>query len=73
MRGVLRKKGGFAGKEWQSRYFVPSPQDGQVLEYFITEAHIHPQGSFSLAGATVSSVDVKGTDVIQVCFVSSLP
>jgi len=68
MQGVLRKKGGALNREWQERYFSPSKEDPQEIQYFLSDNHAHPQGSFSLVGATVTSMDVKGKKIIEVCF-----
>ena len=66
MQGVLKKKGGLANREWQERYFCSTPANPQEVQYFLSEEHVNPQGSLSLAGASVTSVDVKGKNVIEV-------
>ena len=66
MQGVLKKKGGALNREWQERYFSPSKDDPQEIQYFLSDNHAHPQGTFSLVGATVSSTDVKGKKIIEV-------
>lgn len=66
MQGNLKKKGGLANREWQERYFCSSPANPQEIQYFLSQNHINPQGSLSLAGATVNSVDVKGKNIIEV-------
>ena len=52
--------------EWQDRYFRPSAENGQVLEYLISAEHMHVQGSFDMAGATVAAVPVKEKTAIEV-------
>jgi hypothetical protein len=62
----LKKKGGLLSMEWQDRYFRPSAENGQVLEYLISAEHMHVQGSFDMAGATVAAVPVKEKTAIEV-------
>lgn len=68
MQGYLKKKGGWANMEWQNRYFCISTTNPQVMNYFLSENHVNPQGSISLEKAVISTSKNKGKNVIEVGF-----